>query len=272
MSRIGFFDKALAWVNAVTSTLGSTNGSVLYNLQGLAAGDDDPDAETSNGEEFFDSPGVIFRARDQDASGGVEGIAARLTDGLTMFAARDLRINAARGNVNKGHVGIAAYGKAFLGFDDAPSGGGNVFLLYVPYDFNSQGGAQKAHAITVDSTTGSESISMLHGKGQYIALHPDGSMSMVSPNGQNFVTVSDDGVAFSGGVKAATGLVAGDVPHAQPVLVGTAGGTWAAQITTAMSQIAAKLNATGPVVGAPGTVTPVTAAPPSISTKVSASP
>jgi hypothetical protein len=194
MSRFG---EIFSEVYAKATSLGKGAGSVLFDLVADAAGVDDPNAETSAGEESYGQAGFIIRPHAQDASGGWEAIASRRDDGLTPIASRDLRIVAARGPVAIGSVGFAGYGGGHASFEDAPTGGGNIFNITLPYDFSgSPPVGAKSHTIVIDTTTGSESIKLLHGKGAYIEMLPDGSVSVVSSDGSTTIKLTDGGVTM----------------------------------------------------------------------------
>lgn len=272
------WDRLFADVKVAATTLGDVAGSVLANLSGFASGDSDPNQESSTGEPLYGIPGFFARPRDPDADGHAEYIAARRDDGMDPLAGRDLRITKKRGPVARGSIGFGGYGGAFASFEDAASGKGNTFVVYVPTDFDGNGKPQKAHTLSLDSKPGAETILLLHKSGSYIQIDPAGAISIISANGQNFVSVDNSGVAFSGPIKQVTGALMGDVVSAQPLVIAPTA-AWFAQVNIALAQIAVILNgppqppaAPAPVLSVNGSVTLVTAPPPLISTKSSASP
>lgn len=274
---MAFADRAFAYVSVAATSLAKKTSGVLLNLRAFAGSFTDTGAEASDEEPVYGVPGVFVRPRDPDADpkiGGAEYIAARTTDGLTPIAGRDLRISTARGNVNKGSVGIGGYGKGFLALEDESTGGGNTFVLYVPYAF-SNGVPSKAHTFTIDSKPNGETIVLLHGSKAYFSISPTGVISLVSPSGQQFITVSDEGVAVSGAVKMTTGAVIGAVAGAKPVIIAPDGSAqWFAQVNAAISAIkGAGAVAAAPAIAAALQAVIIPTAPvPVISAKASASP
>lgn len=267
------FDRTFAFVKIVASKIGDTAGGILVNVRGFGKNaSDDDGGERSDEEPLYDGLGVLARPLPPDAKGYAEGVAARREDGLQMLSARDLRLAKARGNMNAGARSLTGYHGAFVNIEPNAAGDADIITAYLPYAFDGNGVPTKAHAITMDASAGNKSIVLTHGEGACIAMTDEKKVVIASPNGQNQIIVEDAGVSVSGDMKSVTGMLAGDVTSAQPVVVGLTAVTWFAQVQVALGQIAALLNVAGPVSGAPGTVTPVVAPPPLISTKMSASP
>jgi len=89
---------------------------------------------------------------------------------------------------NEGTVALVGYGGGYHAIspvdnDDLTKGA--IQVIYCPYDFNASGVAQKAHVITLDPTSGNESISVVHANGAAILLQDDllgGSVQLQSPD------------------------------------------------------------------------------------------
>lgn len=212
------FDEVLAFAKVVTSAVKGEARALLLSLRGYSDGDvDDLAAERSQDEPAYGALGVFSRPRDPEGREHAEAVCARTDDGLLPVAMRDLRISRARGNVAKGAVGIAGYGGAFVSIDDAPQGTGSVLTAYVPFEHGEGGAPAKAHAVVIDSTTGNESILLVHALGHSVSLGADGAVTIRSADGSSFVVVSDDGVALSGGLKLVGNLSVGSEATADPV-------------------------------------------------------
>lgn len=199
------FDSAFAFVKIIGSTLSTKARAVLVNVVGFADGLDE--AEGSTEEPIWTALGVVSRPRKPSADGHAEGIAARADDGLRPIAMRDLRINKARGNVNEGAVGVAGYGGAFVSIDDAPSGGGSIVTVYAPYEKDADGVPQKAHSISLDTTAGSEAVTVAHASGAAVVATPDGSLVLRSDTGKARIILKGDTVTIDGATISITGNV-----------------------------------------------------------------
>lgn len=245
-------------VKIVTTVLGDQAGGVLANVRALAAGDNDADAETSP-EEPLGGGAFLFRPRDEDKTGYAEAFTARTEDDLQPLGwMRDLRIAKARGHIGKGTATMAGYGKAFVSVDDAPSGGGNIITIYAPFDFDGQGVAQKAHVVQLDTTSGAESVSVVHALGQGLVLTKDGNAVLRNKDGTVYLSLEGAQMVVGGTLKAATSLVGGDIASAQSVALapalldwGGAPGATSGSVASLLTKIIAAVN-----VLAPGTISP----------------
>lgn len=203
------FDAAFAYVKIVASSLSDKAKAVLVNVSafGDGDGDEDPDAEGSPDEPLWGALGVVSRPRKPSADGHAEAIAARSENGLRPIAARDLRVNKARGNVNEGAVGIAGYGGAFVSIDDAPSGGGSIVTVYAPYAFDGSGVPAKALTISLDTTKGGESIVVAHASGAAVVMTTTGELVLRSDTGKASIILKGDAVTINGGTISILGNV-----------------------------------------------------------------
>lgn len=199
---------------AGSTVLTDSTGIALWNVTGIAGMDDeidstdpnyaDDEGERTDNADVFGSLGVIgrplpatkFKGRDEHA----EVACLRTADGLVPLSTRDIRIRMQGDGPNEGTVAFAGYGGSFHSISplvtrnasqEITSIDGATHVIYCPYDFDSDGVAQKAHSITIDPTSGNESISIVHSEGQAILMQDDGSIQMQSPNGQTYIKLED---------------------------------------------------------------------------------
>lgn len=134
-------------------------------------------------------------------------------------------------------------------------GGSGLQILYVPFDRDSNGVAQKAHSISMDPASGNEHIAIVHAKGHCLILNQDGNALLKSANGEHCIGVDDNGIVMSGLMQLLGGIAAGDTSLAQPVMLATTLLAWIVQVQTALVAIAAASGLpTNPTVVAPTTV------------------
>lgn len=185
-------NQVVEFCKVIASAVGGTNTTTLYNLTGIGgfaldadgaiSGDDESDegGEQAHEQEIFQSLGVIGRPLPPEGDLFAEALSVRTEDGLVPFAFRDLRLHRALNPSGdpvtpaEGQLMFAGYGGAFLSLAMTAaavgSKKGNVLTLYVPYAFNGAGVAQKAHAISIDPTTGNSSLTLVHGDGPMFSL------------------------------------------------------------------------------------------------------
>ena len=163
---------------ADSDTLGDEEGVLL-------AGDSQ--GEQTDNADVFGQIGVVARPLPPSDSEAVsehaEVICVRTSDGLVPIASRDVRLRMFGNAPNKGTVALIGYGGSYhsvapVDNDDLTKG--SIHTIYCPYDFDSDFVAQKAHVITIDPTSGNESISIVHADGQAIFLQSDGSVQLQS--------------------------------------------------------------------------------------------
>lgn len=224
---MGLLDRILTTARIVTSSLGASNGSVLVNVRVSAEGDTEGQ-DGSTEEPLFAGP-VLFRPLDETPDGAAETYVARIQDGLQPLTVRDLRLSKIRGAMNKGVVSLPGYGGASVSVDYQAASGTDTVTVYVPDDSTPK----KAHVAMLDK----DQLLFLHKAGHYIALLPDGTISLVSPNGQNFITVSNTGIAISGPIKNVTGQLSGNVAAAQPLMLAPALLAWVVEVNTALAAL-----------------------------------
>lgn len=184
---MSILDRVIQFARVVSSTLGEINQATLYNLEGAggfeidSAGnvtglaDGDGQGEQAVAQEVYSALGIVARPLPPEGDLFTEALAARTEDGLVPFALRDLRIHRAinAGGTSApaaGQIMLGGYGGAFVSHTHDTSSGEDVTTVYVPYDFNGSGVPQKAHAITIDPSSG---INMVHGDGVFLSLTDD---------------------------------------------------------------------------------------------------
>jgi hypothetical protein len=128
------------------------------------------------------------------------------------------------------------------------------WTVYVVLAQGSDGLATSALLIQAGKDTNNDDIfTVVHPSGAHIDIDKDGKINLVSPNGQNFLSVSDTGVTVSGALKA-TSIDSGPSGTAgQPLLQSPAFLLWAAQVAAAVNALAP-----GSVTLPPGTPTVTT--------------
>lgn len=214
-----------------------------------------------------------FASRPADTGAGA-CMACYLVNGdqKLIIATRDNRHVDKIGDLKPGGVSVYNQTGSFLTLDGATG----TCTTYVPYAFDGDGVAQKAHAITVDvETDGSESINIVHGEGMAITMLAGGKNSVVIKNkaGDAYIEINDDGIVLNGNVKVNGGITLGDTTGALPLITAPALLTWVGQVNAAITSLATHVHAgvtSGGASTAVPTVPPVTpAAVPLATTKTS---
>jgi hypothetical protein len=148
----------------------------------------------------------------------------RLGDGLVPLAWRDLRLNAVYSNPRPGSIALVGYGGGFHAIEDTQDNSGDqkasIHVIYAPYQF-SGGVPSKAHVITLDTSSGNEAITIVHGEGMAITMAAGGKHSVVIKNkaGDAFVEVNDSGGTLNGNWKVVGSMDIGGSPASVPVLL-----------------------------------------------------
>ena len=172
-----------------------------------------------------------------------EVVCVRSADGFVPIAVRDTRLRMGGNAPKQGTTALVGYGGAFVSFDlvdDTDPTKGNLLTAYVPYDFDANGVAQKAHAIIVDPTddaTNKPSISLVHANGQAIIMGTDEMIPGVqtdyillkNASGTASLRLEEDPLTGLGKVVIAAssiicsgGVIVGDPVTATPLLPGVA--------------------------------------------------
>jgi hypothetical protein len=204
---VSFLNRVLDFCKVIASAVGGTSTTTLYNLTGIggfaldedgqATGADETDegSEQAHEQECFSGLGLIGRPLPPEGALFCEAVCARTEDGLVPFAFRDLRlhrcINPSGAPVSpaEGQLMVVGYGGGFLSLAmtaaNTGSKRGNVLTLYVPHSFDAAGVPAKAHAITIDPSSGNSSISIVHASGAVVTL------------GEQSINLAVDGATFA---------------------------------------------------------------------------
>ena len=131
---MSLLNQVLEFCKVISSAVGGTNTTTLYNLTGIGGfaldadgqvtGDDESDdgGEQAHEQECFQALGVIGRPLPPEGDLFTEALTARTGDGLVPFAFRDLRLHRAVNpsgsptTPSEGQLMFVGYGGAF--FDD----------------------------------------------------------------------------------------------------------------------------------------------------------
>lgn len=228
-------DYILAFGKAVASTVNSKTGATLYQISGVGsmnpdAADDgtgaDEDGELIDEMPGFSALGVIFRQLGKTVVGGrtyeTEVVCMRTSDGLVPIAWRDLRLHAAfPDGLAEGQIAFAGYGKGFYSLSLTADGEANIHVIYCPYDFDSAGVAQKAHAIVLDPDEG---LSIVHGDGYAMTMSTSAGLVLRSETGEARIIMQGDTITHQASKHILQGNVAvgANPASAVPLLPGAA--------------------------------------------------
>lgn len=205
-------DTVIAFGKVLGSRLLGPRSEPVYNVEGIAEfagfGSGQADTSPSRGEQATDQLGYgplgfLSRPLPPDAGGAAETVNLRMDGGLNPIAWRDLRIcdavnpGGSGGTPGGGQQCFAGYGGAMLthSMTSAVSGSrkANISTWYVPYEFDGSGVPTKAHTISIDPSTGNQSISIVHGDGLFLTLTHDsgaGPGIVAAVDGATFLRMS----------------------------------------------------------------------------------
>jgi hypothetical protein len=242
-------DFVVQFCDAVNSTISPRTGAVQLSLTGIAGLDyeastiplaDDTKAQSMQNAEQYSAPGIIGRPLPPENLRGVDyrmNMLCMVTaDGLVPFAYRDLRWKMGGNGPGPGTLAFVGYGGGFhslvpVSAVNGQTGktelarGGTIHILYCPYDYDSNGSAQKAHTIILDPTDGNESIVIAHANGLAITMADDAKKSLVMKNASGNATLrlDDDGITMTAAQITLAGTVTiGEPLTALPIAAGPA--------------------------------------------------
>jgi len=194
---------------------------VVYTVEG--AGEVGERGEVDPSSEPFSSLGIIGRPLPPSKVSGravhMEVACLRTADGLVPISARDLRLKMGGDGPGEGTIAVVGYGGGFHSLSpvDGDPTKGTIHIIYCPYDFDSGGVASKAHVITLDPSSGNESISIVHADGMAITMSNSGGLhELVLKNkaGDATIRLDDLGVTITAANIVLSGGVVAGVPLA----------------------------------------------------------
>lgn len=183
---------------------------------------DDDHSESDDAGECFGQIGMLARPLPPGAGGYAEALCVRSGDCFIPVSHRDIRLRMQGNGPNEGTIAMVGYGGGILSFDPVDAGdGGTIQVLYCPFDFDSNGVAQKAHSITLNPSSGNESISIVHSSGLAITMVDD-ELVLKNKTGTATITLGNDGITMTGQINLAGSVVVGNPTAAVPLLAGPA--------------------------------------------------
>lgn len=223
--------------SSLKSDTAGTMSSILYSVSGDASVEfsedgpvvvlDDDKAEADDSAEFFSGLGLLARPLPPEVKNGqkyhAEALCIRHGDRLVPFGYRDTRIKMNGAAPNAGTIALAGYGGGFLSLEPVISNNevqSTRSVLYLPYSFVA-GSPQKAHAIIMDTASGNESVSVIHGDGMAITMF-EGKIVAKNKAGTASWQLSDTGTTITGQTNLAGPVVIGNPSTAVPLLAGPA--------------------------------------------------
>ncbi|MHC4501008.1 MAG: hypothetical protein ACYS21_18055 [Planctomycetota bacterium] len=231
---------------------------LLFNVAGAGGFDfsgdvpsitiDDDAGERSESAEVFGALGIMSRPLAPETVKGrsehADVACIRTADGLVPVATRDTRLRMGGNAPSEGQVALVGYGGKDLvtpgatrnlgGFismtpNDSENNQGTIETLYCPYDFDSDGVAQKAHSITLDPSSPKATLSIVHSSGMAITmstlgeLDADSELVIKNTDGAAYINLKANGkIDIVGSVTINGSLVVGNPTTAVPLLAGAA--------------------------------------------------
>lgn len=227
-------DLVIRFSEVVNSTLNNRTKAVQLAVTGV-------DGEHVDDAEPHQSLGMLGRPlpprRSRAGEQHTDVVCIVTADGLVPIAFRDPRLKMGGDSPGVGVLAFVGYGGGFMSHTPVPepnpidprnidpAGGGTISVLYCPYDFDSSGVAQKAHAVILDPTPGNQSISLVHADGMAITMLSGDKNALVLKNkaGDATFRLDDDGITMTAPtVTINAGVIIGDAASAVPLLPGVA--------------------------------------------------
>lgn len=227
---MALFDRIAQIAAVVSSSLQKSPDTdktvdVLFHVEGVDGLDDDGEPEGDE-EGIYGALGVISRPLKPDTDGkNAEVVCLRTADGLVPIASKDTRLRMVGNAPHEGTVALVGYGGGFHSMDPVNTEDtteGTIHVIYCPYDPDSDGVPQKAHSITLDPTSGNESISIVHAEGMAITMASNKEVVIKNSDGSATITMDDSGITITGQLNVVGGLVVGNPTTAVPLLAGPA--------------------------------------------------
>ncbi len=228
-------DGVVQFATVIRSALSTESSKAIeYSIEGAGSLFDGQPGEEDDGTEVYSGLGLLGRPlppgripnSNDNREVRHEVVCLRTSDGLVPIAHRDNRIQMPGAAPREGTIALVGYGGGFHSMDPVDGGeGGTIHVIYCPYDFDSDGVAQKAHSIVLDPTSGNESLVISHGEGMAISMGDDGKRELVLKNADGTATfrLDDDGITMTAVTLVLSGgVIVGDPLTAIPLLPGVA--------------------------------------------------
>lgn len=201
-------DFIVQFSRVISSSINPRTKSIQVDVAGIGSAiEADSDADETKGEvgeqsEMYGALGILGRPLSATGTDKqvADAVCIRTSDGLVPISWRDLRLNKAFPNgFPQGRIAMVGYGGGFHTIDltDQLSGDqkSSIHFIYAPYEF-SNGVPSKAMAICLDTTPGSENITMSIGGGedgyQFTMNQADGLQVRTPDTGTCFNIRSDE--------------------------------------------------------------------------------
>lgn len=229
---MGLIDRIIEFAKVETSSLvkrvdTETNVDIVFHVEGIPGIQEDSLPESNEGE-VYGSLGVLSRPMNATADDNADSVCLRTADGLIPIGSKDPRIKMPGNAPSDGTIALVGYSGGFFSIDMVDSEsttGGNIMTLYCGYDFDSDGIPGKAHSITLDSTSGNESISIIHSEGMAITMSGEDDKALVLKNaaGDATLRLDDNGITMTAvQIVMSGGVIVGEPSLAVPLLAGVA--------------------------------------------------
>jgi hypothetical protein len=237
-------DYLISFGRIVSSTVKGASRAVLANVADVAASladDTNGSAEGSIEVPIHGTLGIIARPDAPNAKGYAETVGIRTEDDITIIAARDLRLNKVV-NPKVGEVALVQYGGGFLSLAHNQDNKGTTATLYAPFATSGEP-PTNAHVLTLDTTHGNNSVSIVHSNGMAILMTGDaeepsnGKVIIKNDSGSVYVEINHNGIVLNGNVSINGGIVGGSIASAKPLMLAPELLLWIGQVNAALSAI-----------------------------------
>lgn len=236
---MGAFDFVSQFARVLGSNMNPKTYAIQVDLGGIGSFAEeettDDKGEVSPQSEIYGALGFVGRPRNKETIKGVEyyceALCMRTADGLVPISWRDLRLNSFFPNgVPEGRIGMVGYGGGFHTIDLTESNNGDqktsIHFIYAPYSF-SNGTPSKAMAICLDTTPGSENISMSIGggtSGYQMTMNEVDGVQVRTPNSNTMFNIREEEINLSAAKIMLKGnvYIGSDTVSGVPLLAGAA--------------------------------------------------
>lgn len=242
------FDFIATPYRLIAANIKGAKRAILANLAGIGDGLDETSGETVAQQPLYGQIGFYCRPDPPSDAGYAEIIALKRSDGCAIVSGRDLRLNT-KVNPSEGECGVVQYGGGFISLAHNANAAGTTTVIYAPKVVS--GSVEKAHAISLDTSTANLSVSIVHANGMAVLLTQDDKLVLRNVDGTQLLTLSTSEIVMSGVIKLFGGVVAGDATTAVPVALAPTLIDFVTDGGLVLGKLAAAVN-----ILAPGTISP----------------